>query len=189
MGYSPSSHHAGMSAPAYHTQMSTPLHHACVSAPTHPSVLPGNTQVCPPPLTGSAGGRYQYTIVDCLHQYIRQAECEFRGQHPQCWRQMLPLTEVLFQPVGMCQGFRTTSTRSISCSNSSVSKWRHGTFWHSVRFAQGQLDSLSGSTPAQKIRAESSSNGSELRSAGFTPHKIRAELSSNGSSRSHPALA
>ena len=43
--------------------------------------------------------------------------------------------------------------------------------------------------PAQKIRAESASNGSELRSAGFTPHKIRAELSSNGSSRSHPALA
>ena len=37
--------------------------------------------------------------------------------------------------------------------------------------------------PGQKIRAESSSNGSELRSAGFTPHKIRAELSSNGSSR------
>ena len=35
----------------------------------------------------------------------------------------------------------------------------------------------------KKIRAESSSNGSELRSAGFTPHKIRAELSSNGSSR------
>ena len=37
--------------------------------------------------------------------------------------------------------------------------------------------------PRTKIRAESSSNGSELRSAGFTPHKIRAELSSNGSSR------
>ena len=42
--------------------------------------------------------------------------------------------------------------------------------------------------PAQKIGAESSSNGSELRSAGFTPHKIRAELSPNGSSRSRPAL-
>ena len=53
--------------------MSTPLHHACVSAPTHPSVLPGNTQVCPPPHTGSAGGRYQYITVDCLHQYIRQS--------------------------------------------------------------------------------------------------------------------
>ena len=37
--------------------------------------------------------------------------------------------------------------------------------------------------PRTKIRAESSSNGSDLRSAGFTPHKIRAELSSNGSSR------
>ena len=37
--------------------------------------------------------------------------------------------------------------------------------------------------PGTKIRAESSSNGSELRSAGFTPHKIRAELSSNGSSQ------
>ena len=37
--------------------------------------------------------------------------------------------------------------------------------------------------PRTKIRAESSSNGSDLRSAGFTPQKIRAELSSNGSSR------
>ena len=37
--------------------------------------------------------------------------------------------------------------------------------------------------PCTKIRAESSSNGSELRSAGFTPHKIRAERSSNPSSR------
>ena len=37
--------------------------------------------------------------------------------------------------------------------------------------------------PGIKIQAESSSNGPELRSAGFTPHKIRAELSSNGSSR------
>ena len=31
--------------------------------------------------------------------------------------------------------------------------------------------------PAQKIRAESSSNARKLRSAGFTPQKIRAELS------------
>ena len=37
--------------------------------------------------------------------------------------------------------------------------------------------------PGTKIRAESSSNGSDLRSAGFTPQKIRAELSSNVSSR------
>ena len=49
---------------------------------------------------------------------------------------------------------------------------------------QGQVDSLCRSSPAQKIRAESSSNGSDLRSAGFTPQKkIRAELSSNVSSR------
>ena len=38
-------------------------------------------------------------------------------------------------------------------------------------------------SPRTKIRAESSSNGSDLRSASFTPQKIRAELSSNGSSR------
>ena len=37
--------------------------------------------------------------------------------------------------------------------------------------------------PRQKIQAESSPNGSELRSAGLSPHKIRAELSSNASSR------
>ena len=58
-----------------------------------------------------------------------------------------------------------------------------------LKFDLPQFSGLCGSSPAQKIRVESSSNGSELRSAGFTPHKIRAELSSNGSSRSHPALA
>ena len=35
--------------------------------------------------------------------------------------------------------------------------------------------------PRTKIRAESSSNGSEVRGARFPSHKIRAELSSNGS--------
>ena len=54
-----------------------------------------------------------------------RVKSEPRRKHPQCWRQTLPLTEVLFQPVGRCQGFRSTRSRSTSCRYSSVSKWRH----------------------------------------------------------------
>ena len=46
----------------------------------------------------------------------------------QCWRQTLPLAEVLFQLVGRCPSFRPTRTRSTFCRNNSKSKWRHGNF-------------------------------------------------------------
>ena len=41
--------------------------------------------------------------------------------------------------------------------------------------------SESGSTPAQKSELRAHQMARKLRSGGFTPHKIRAELSSNGS--------
>ena len=88
---------------------------------------------------------------------------------------------------------RPTRTKSTYWRHSSMRKWQNYTFKSSVRSFGLHVD-FAGCPqcvvhPAQKIRAESSSNGSELRSAGLAPHKIRAELSSNGSSRSHPALA
>ena len=98
---------------------------------------------------------------------------------------------------------RPTRMVSTSWRNSSLSNWRHCTFPHSVQCSTSSPRNMSiawmssftsrcrsrvkwihcAGVPRHKIRAESSSNGSELRSAGFTPHKIRAELSSNGSSR------
>ena len=50
------------------------------------------------------------------------------------------------------------------------------------------ISGLCGSTPAQKIRGESSSNGSECGVPVSLRTKIRAELSSNGSWRSRRAL-
>ena len=55
--------------------------------------------------------------------------------------------------------------------------------WIPITLSLLSSDSARWGLPRTKIRAESSSNGSDLRSAGFTPQKIRAELSSNGSSR------
>ena len=98
---------------------------------------------------------------------------------------------------------RPTRMVTTSWRNSSLSNWRHCTFPHSVQCSTSSPRNMSiawmssftsrcrsrvkwihcAGVPRHKIRAESSSNGSELRSAGFTPHKIRAELSSNGSSR------
>ena len=102
-------------------------------------------------------------------------------------------------------GMKPKPSRMVSTSwrNSSLSNWRYCTFPRSVQCSTSSPRNMSiawmssftsrcrsrvkwmhcAGVPRHKIRAESSSNGSELRSAGLTPHKIRAELSSNGSSR------